>query len=382
MIETVGILGDTDTKIGELVRAAGMRSVVFQEDQLTSGASAPASLPNVVLIDVRQDRRLLSVAAAIKRRYPALGIAIVARELDPQMMLDAMRSGVTEAIAEPLTQDAIESAISRVLGQLTAPIEGRVFAVIGAKGGTGATTIAVNLAEALAKQTGDALLIDLQSAAGDAAVMLGVEPRFTIADALENTHRLDEAFFKGLIAHSKSGLDLLAASTRAIVGVVDPPKVRALIDFAVRYYRSVVLDVPRSDVSLMESLEAASSIFVVINHELPTIRSGQQLVTRLRQRYAERVGVVVNRSDRQAEISLDDIKKAINAPIRHVLPSDYRAALAAANRGEPLAQSTQGRLGASFHEFARKLTGKQLEPAATEQSSGLLGWLTPRRSAS
>ena len=382
MTETVGIVGDTDTKIGELVRAAGMRSVVFQEDQLTSGASAPASLPNVVLIDVRQDRRLLSVAAAIKRRYPALGIAIVARELDPQMMLDAMRSGVTEAIAEPLTQDAIESAISRVLGQLTAPIEGRVFAVIGAKGGTGATTIAVNLAEALAKQTGDALLIDLQSAAGDAAVMLGVEPRFTIADALENTHRLDEAFFKGLIAHSKSGLDLLAASTRAVVGVVDPPKVRALIDFAVRYYRSVVLDVPRSDVSLMESLEAASSIFVVINHELPTIRSGQQLVTRLRQRYAERVGVVVNRSDRQAEISLDVIKKAANAPIRHVFPSDYRAALAAANKGEPLAQSTQGRLGASFHEFARKLTGQQVEPAATEQSSGLLGWLTPRRSAS
>ena len=382
MTETVGIVGDTDTKIGELVRAAGMRSVVFQEDQLTSGASAPASLPNVVLIDVRQDRRLLSVAAAIKRRYPALGIAIVARELDPQMMLDAMRSGVTEAIAEPLTQDAIESAISRVLRQLTAPIEGRVFAVIGAKGGTGATTIAVNLAEALAKQTGDALLIDLHAAAGDAAVMLGVEPRFTIADALENTHRLDEAFFKGLIAHSKSGLDLLAASRRAVVGVVDPPKVRALIDFAVRYYRSVVLDVPRSDVSLMESLEAASSIFVVINHELPTIRSGQQLVTRLRQRYAERVGVVVNRSDRQAEISLDDIKKAANAPIRHVFPSDYRAALAAANKGEPLAQSTQGRLGASFHEFARKLTGQQAEPAATEQSSGLLGWLTPRRSVS
>ena len=71
-----------------------------------------------------------------------------------------------------------------------------VFAVIGAKGGVGATTIAVNLAEAMARSAGDALLMDLHVCTGDAAVFLGADPRFTILDALENIQRLDEAFPK------------------------------------------------------------------------------------------------------------------------------------------------------------------------------------------
>jgi pilus assembly protein CpaE len=379
---TVGIIGDNDRRIQELVRAAGMRAIVLKEDQFTSAGVAPGHTPDIMLVDVRADRTLLAVVAVIKRRYPAMGVAIVAASLDPEMMLEAMRAGVSEMITEPLNQDAVETAIGRVVAQRAAPADARVYAVVGAKGGTGATTIAVNLAEALGRQSGDALLIDLQMAAGDAAVLLGVEPRFTIAEALENTHRLDEAFFRGLIADTKSGLDLLAAATRAIVCPVDPPRIRTLLDCAVRYYRSVVLDVPRGDVLMLDSLEAATGIFVVVNHELTTIRSAQRLVTRLRHRYGDKVGVVVNRSDPKSEITLEDIAKAISAPIRHVIPSDYRAALAAVNKGQPLAQSSQTKLGASFHDFARKLTGKLPEAGVAEPSGGILAWLTPRRLAS
>src|SRR5437867_9173466 len=110
-------------------------------------------------------------------------------------MLEAMRAGVTECIPEPLTQGALETAVGRVMVQRTAPVEGRVFAVVGAKGGVGATTIAVNFAEAIARVAGETLLVDLNVATGDAAVFLGVDPRFTVIDALENTQRLDENFF-------------------------------------------------------------------------------------------------------------------------------------------------------------------------------------------
>ena len=77
---------------------------------------------------------------------------------------------------------------------------------VGAKGGVGTTTVAVNVATALAKLAGTerTLLIDLHVANGDAAVFLGAEPRFSIVDALENTHRLDEAFFRGLIVRTQS----------------------------------------------------------------------------------------------------------------------------------------------------------------------------------
>jgi pilus assembly protein CpaE len=311
-----------------------------------------------------------------------MGIAILAPSLDPTLMLEAMRAGVTECITDPLTQASIESAISHVVVQRAATVEGRVFAVVGAKGGVGTTTIAVNLAEALAQASSSALLVDLHAANGDAGVFLGVEPKFTVTDAVENTHRLDEAFFRGLVAHTRSGLDLLASSPRLAAGHLDPQRVRTIIEFAVRYYPAVVLDVPRMDGPILDALDVAALILVVVNHELPTIRSAFRFVARLRQRYGDdRVAVVVNRSDNQAEISVSDIEKAVGARIRHAFPNDYKQAVLAVNRGEPLAQSTQGRLASSFHALARDLNGQSKKAAAAEESNRLFGWLTPRRSS-
>jgi pilus assembly protein CpaE len=373
---TVGIVGSKTRELEQLATAAGLRPVVLQPEQL-AGTDRPVTTPDVVLVDVRDDRNLLSTIGSMRRRYPAMGVAIVAASLEPELMLEAMRAGVTECLTEPLTQSALEAAIGRVMGQRVGRVEGRVFALIGAKGGVGTTTIAVNLAEALARRLGDTLIMDLHTVSGDAAVFLGVEPRFTITEALENTHRLDEAFFRGLVVRTPSGLDLLGASPRVVVGPIDPRQFRDLMDFAVRHYQAIVLDVPRES-PLIDALDA-SSVFVVVNHELPTIRSAYRLVAKLRQRYAsDRISLVVNRTDRHSDISLSDIEKAANAKVKHVFPSDYKQALAAMNKGEPLALSTQGRLAGSFDAFAAMLTKVDTD---TDEGGGLFGWLAPRRSS-
>jgi pilus assembly protein CpaE len=379
---TVGIIGNTDGELQALVLACGMRPLVLDAEQLTMSATrAAAAMPEALLVDVRRDRSVLAQVASIKRRYPSMGIAIVARALDPELMLESMRAGVSEAIPEPLTATAIQAAIGRVVVTQAVPVQSRVYAVVGAKGGVGATTIAVNLAAALAKTLDDALLVDLNSAAGDAAVFLGVEPRFTIAEALENTHRLDEAFLRSLVVRSRAGLDLLGSSPRIAPGTIDRHRLHTFLDFVNRYYHAVVLDIPRLDAVLLESLDSVTSVLVVVNHELPTLRSAHRLVTSLRQRYGQRVGVVVNRSDKNAEIGLEDIEKTVGVKIRHVFPNDYRQAVAAINKGQPLAESTQGRLPESFHSFARGLTGQRID-APQQDSGGLFGWLSPRRSTS
>jgi pilus assembly protein CpaE len=378
---TVGIIGSTDGELQTLVAACGMRPVVLRADQLASAARASVALPEALLVDVRNDRSILSLVGTIKRRYPSMGIAIVAKALDPELMLESMRAGVNEAIPEPLTSASIQAAIGRVVVHQQVPVQSRVYAVIGAKGGVGATTIAVNLAAALAKALEDALLVDLNFAAGDAAVFLGVEPRFTIAEALENTHRLDEAFLRSLVVRSRAGLDLLGSSPRIAPGSIESGRLRALLDFLTRYYHAVVLDVPRLDTSLLESLESATGIFVVVNHELPTLRSAHRLVSSLRQKYGDRVGVVINRSDKNSEIGLEDIEKTVNVKVRHVFPNDYRQAVAAINKGQPLAETTQGRLAESFHAFARELTG-QRGNESSQESGGIFGWLAPKRSLS
>ncbi|MGC4081817.1 MAG: AAA family ATPase [Vicinamibacterales bacterium] len=354
---------------------------MLQIDQLAGSTRMPGGVPEALLVDVRSDRSVLTQVAAVKRRYPSMGIAIVARALDPELMLESMRAGVSEAIPEPLTAAAIQAAIGRVAVPQAVPVQSRVYAVIGAKGGVGTTTIAVNLAAALAHALDDALLVDLNFAAGDAAVFLGVEPRFTVAEALENTHRLDEAFLRSLVVRSRSGLDLLGASPRLAPGSIDASRLRTLVDFLSRYYHAVVLDMPRLDVSLLDALESASGILVVVNHELPTLRSAFRLVGTLRQKFGDRVQVVVNRSDKTAEIGIEDIQKTVGVTIRHVFPNDYRAAVAAINKGQPLADASHGRLPESFRVLARVLTGQHREDAAAE-TSGIFGWLSPRRATS
>jgi len=353
-----------------------MRPLPIRTEQLSSG---PSATPDAILIDIRQDRELLKAIPAVKRRYPSMPVAIVAPSLDPELMLEAMRAGVTEFLPEPLTHHAIESSLGRMMTDRTDAVEGTVLALIGAKGGVGATTLAVNLAEALACSSGSALLLDLHPY-GDAAVFVGVEPKFSVSDALENTHRLDAAFFRNLVVHTASGMDLLAAPQSGSTRSLDPMRVRAVVECAKRFYRSVVIDVPRTDASLLQALDAASAFFVVVNHELATVRAAYRLTASLRQHFSDRIGVLVNRTDRASDISLADIEKAVNAKIKHVFPNEYRQALRGLNTGSPVAQSTQTRLGASFHELARKLSGQQ-PAAAGEEQNRFFGWLTPRRAS-
>lgn len=376
MAGSIGIIGNADGELAGLVSAGGMRPVTLTVEQLTSGRDS--GMPEALLVDVRQDRSILGHVSLIKRRHPTLGIAIVSKVLSPEVMLEGMRAGVTEALAEPLTAAAIQAAVGRMVVPQAVPVQSRVYAIIGAKGGVGTTTIAVNLAAALAKTLEDALLLDLNFAAGDAAVFLGVEPRFTVAEALENADRLDAAFLRSLVVRSRSGFDLLGASPRVTPSSVDAAKLRDLVQFVSRYYHAVVLDVPRLDVSLLDALDVATGIFVVLNHELPTIRSAYRLVSSLRQKFGERVSVVVNRSDKTAEIGLADIEKTVGVKVRHVFPNDYRMAVAAINKGQPFAESSTGRLAESFHALARSLAGQEREEL-TADNSGLFGWLSPKR---
>jgi len=253
-----------------------------------------------------------------------------------------------------------------------------VFVFVGAKGGVGTTTVAVNTATALSK-FGSTLVIDLHLAGGDAALYLGADPHFSVIDAIENTHRLDVSYFRGLLARTKTGPDLLASTDRTVTLAVDPPRVRTLIDFASRHYRFTALDVPRSDPAVLDALEAATKIIVVANQELATVRGAGRLTAMLRQRYsADKVTLVLNRSDRHAEIGLDDLERAVGRPIAASFPSDYRLALDALNHGQPLVTESKAALAEAFRGFARTLAGvtQQLEPPATR---GLLSRLAGRR---
>jgi pilus assembly protein CpaE len=376
------LVGSADRQLEEALRKSGLTASVLPMSDLQSLVQPAAKQPDVVVIDLRDQSRLPGALPLLKRQHPSTGVVIVAARLDPSLLLEAMRSGVNEFVCEPIDAAELEAAITRVVGQrrvVTTP--GQVFAFVGAKGGVGTTTVAVNVATALARLpgNGETLLIDLHVAHGDAAVFLGEEPRFSIVDALENTHRLDETFFRGLTTRTKTGVHLLASADRVMVSALDVRKIRTVLDFATHLYRHIVLDVPRSDAAILDALEGVTKIVVVTNQELATVRSTSRMAASLRNRYGkDKVIVVVSRPDRLAEIRQEDVERAVGSPVRHSFPSDYRRALDALNKGRPMTLENHNELSGAFVKFAQSLVGVEKPPV--ERAPARFGLFGSRRS--
>ena len=372
---SVTIVGTRDRQLEDTLRAQGIQPTTISASALSALSHPSAVPPDVVLFDLRTDSQLPTGIAGLKRQHTAIGLAILVKAFDQALMLQAMRAGVTECIASTDPQELV-TAVARLTAERMKPAAGDVFVFVGAKGGAGTTTCAVNVATALAR-VDSTLLIDLHAAGGDAGLLLGAEPRFSVFDALENMHRLDTAYFRGLVVRTRSEVDLLGSADRVMVKPIDTDLFRTLINFAARHYRYTVLDVPRSDATVLDALEGATTLTVVTNQELAAVRAGARLCTTLRQRYGrEKIRVVVSRTDELADIRRRDVEEAVGTAVKHTIPSDYRLAVEAMNRGRPLVLDGGKPLATAYQALARDLAGLLPEKPETERSGGLFGRLT------
>jgi pilus assembly protein CpaE len=370
----------TGSRDQDVLTGLSDRQLLARPIDLADLESAEGKAPSAIVIDIRSMPKLPREIASIRRQYPGAGLVILSRTVDSAELLEAMRMGVNEWVSEPLNLDDLVAAIRRVAAPAATVQSGKMFAILGAKGGVGATTVAVNVASSMmlvAKEP--TLLIDLHPAYGDAAVFLGVDPRFTTTDALENIDRLDETYLRSLIAPTSVGVDLLASGHRFVSDAFEVTRIRRLLDLALTMYRFVVLDCPRSEPVVLEAIDGASQIVVVANQELTALRSATRIVSHLRQRCGmERVKVAITRFDPKSEIGRSDIEKVMGGAINYQFPNDYRASVTAISRGEPLIVSNHSQLASSIGDVARQLGGFQVVKKDVGKT-GLFGRLGGRR---
>lgn len=370
------VVGNPDSQL-EAVLKQSNRVAVWQMEPSTARRKAVAG--DIIIVDARGMEHVPARVGVWTRELPDCGFILLCSTLDPKLLQEGMRAGIRECLAEPLTQADLEAAISRLAAERATA--GSVFAFVGAKGGVGTTTAAVNVATELSRVAPrQTLLVDLHMSNGDAGLFLGEEPRFSVADAIDNVHRLDQAFFKGLVVKSKGHLDLLASPDAAIPSSADAARIRALVEFAALHYRYTVLDVPRSEPAALEALDTANWIVIVANQELATVRNASRMANALRQRYGkERLLMAIARYDPMAGIGQEDIERAVGMKIKHLLPSDYRRAVEALNSGQPLSLGNHNSLAGSFRALARDLAGITAPDETSRPSGGLLGLLKGRR---
>jgi pilus assembly protein CpaE len=328
----------------------------------------------------------------LRASQPSVAIFAIASSAEPDLILQAMRAGANEffpwapgAAPSRSMEESLHGAVRRTAARRDAahagarqPCVTHVF--LGAKGGAGATTVSVNCAVELARLTKrPTIIIDFKQCLGEVALFLGVRPRFTVLDAIENLHRLDKDFLKELVSKHKSGLDILAGSEQFDrPNAQDAGAIEELLRVLARMYDFIVIDAGNMINSfVVSSLYAADTVFLVTNPDVPSIRNAQRLVDRVRQLGAgsERIKILLNRTSDNLLIAPKQIETALGYGIHHSFSSDYRTVSTALNAGVPLALTNGSELSAQFGNFTRLLLGQQEEVKEPEKRRTFLGLL-------
>jgi pilus assembly protein CpaE len=362
-----------------LLRGCGVPVGIVEDRR----AGVETAGPDIVVIDIRADAS--SGMAAIERLragHPTVALFAIAATAEPDLILQAMRAGANEFFpwsaggTQTKIEESFHSAVRRTATRHAAASAGarqpcvtNVF--LGAKGGAGTTTVAVNCAVEIARLTKrPTAIVDLKPSLGEVALFLGVRPRFTVLDAIENLHRLDRDFLRELMARHKSELDILAGSEQFDrPNQADASAIEELLRVLSRLYDYIVIDAGNMINSCAASaLYAADAVFLITNPDVPSIRNAQRLVDRVRQLGAgsERVKILLNRVSDQSLIAPKQIETALGYGIHHTFSSDYRTVSTALNSGVPLALANHSDLAAQFSSFTRQLLGVHQEEAKAE----------------
>jgi pilus assembly protein CpaE len=373
------IVSDDETfrkQIGRLLRSASVPVSVSEQRSPAEGGP-----PDFVIVDMRADAS--SAMAGIERlraSAPGAGIFAVAVTADPDLILQAMRAGANEFFIWPPAEDTFHGAVRRAAARREAAQGAKpaatTLAFFGAKGGAGTTTIAVNCAVELARtRHRSAVILDLKPGLGEVGLFLGVRPRYSILDAIDNLHRLDREFLRELVVQHKSGLEILGGSDNFDrPGGSDGGAIEELFRLLARQYEYLVIDAgSQINSCTVAALYTADRLFVVANPDVASVRNAQRVLERVRELggCGERVRLLLNRFAEPFPIPPRQIEAALGHPIYHTFPSDYKTVSTALNSGVPLALSGNSEIAARFNDFVRLVLepgGEAAPPAPARRS--------------
>ena len=327
-------------------------------------------MPDVVLVEINghKEQDIKDIENILHEYSSRLTVFVTYKEGDIDTMRRLMRAGVKDAFPQPIqTQELvmdITQAVSdkRTRLQLAKGRSGGVVAFLNAKGGSGATTLAVNVAKCLAERSDSKVaLIDFDIQFGVAAMHLNLHQNVNVLDALVAHERIDPLYIDALMVEHESGLKVLP-SPRGIVPIsnVSAESVTQLMEAAVEAYEFVVLDMPRLFVPwTVAALKWADPLFVVIQNNFSTVIDAKTIVDALPliELPAERVEFINNRAKSNVpSFERAKLKETLKISHIHNVRNDYEAAAKAQDRGVTIDEiAKRSHLAKDIHALAEYL---------------------------
>lgn len=332
-----------------------------------------AQAPEAVLVALPENGPGMDAACALiawLRSHFAQAAVMAVGPLEPSVMIvAAMRAGACEYLERPLRAEALAEAVTRAAGQRQAlvrsHVRGKLFAVLGARGGSGATTVAVNLALALQAQRrktdAPVLLVDA-APLGHAALHLNLKPQFSLTDLADHSSRLDAALLQTLLTRHSSGVDLLAGPAAPLAASAGDAAPGGWLELMLTLRPLVVVDLSaRLDALTQAVLARASRILLVAQTDMVTLWSAAKVQQYLNRTERLQMEMVLNRQGAAPAVDDEAIASLTGTPVLWKFPNAHSALMRAMERGEPAALSATSDLGRSFRGLAALLLGRPAE---------------------
>jgi pilus assembly protein CpaE len=271
-------------------------------------------------------------------------VMVYSTSTDSELLVRCMRAGAREFLTQPIAPSTIAEALVRASVRRPASnpskkVGGKLLVFLGSKGGSGVTTIASNFAIALAKESAKGtVLVDLDLPFGEAALDLGINAEFSVANALQNVDRLDSNFLSKLLIKHSSGLFVLAAPDGYTPLRASDEAVEKLLTVVRQDFDYVVVDAGSNLAFCQILLDMGAAAYLVTQVSISELRNSNRLITKFFPSNSRQLEVVLNRfTPRSLTIDEENITKALTRPINWKVPNDYPAVRRAQDTATPLA---------------------------------------------
>jgi pilus assembly protein CpaE len=339
--------------------------------------------PEMVVVGLDHDPpQTLRLIGDLAKEFPFLFLLALSGRSDADLILQAMRAGAHDFLCKPVKESDLAAASEKVakLRSRKEPAAegGKVLSVFSNKGGNGTTTIAVNLAGALAHHRGiKVVAVDLALSRGDVPVFFNVSPSYSILDFVRSADKADYDFLHSLLVRHPSGVHVLAEPPAIEdAELISAGQVREALGTLRSMFDVVVVDTPHQfDERTLTALEMSETVLLVSLLDIPSIRNTQRCLELFRRlRFPdERMKLVLNRHLPDGEIPRDQVEGILGIPVFCTVPNDYPTVISSINRGKLLHEVAPDReVAKSFRRMADLLLDREREEAAPERKPGLL----------
>lgn len=332
-----------------------------------------------LVVDMSYDTEsAISALQKVKQAVPDLYVVVSNFQADGETVLACLRAGANDFLTQPLKRIEFRDAMQRLEStprrvSMTGSRLGKIYTFLGAKGGVGTTSLAVNFASVLAQRKQQTVLLDFDWTANEVAMQVGATPQSTLLEVAENLGRMDQALFEGFVTRDPLGFFLVGPpDSLEQRGYFSEPMFREFSTFLVEKYQSVVVDAGRNvnDDVVLAALQASNTIFLVVTQEYPSIRNAQRYLSfLLRMGFTQdQIKVVVNRYSKKIDsnhATLEQIQQTLNQKVFYGIPGSP-VMLASLNKARPMVSDRQaaGDLDRVFRAFVDKATGVQRDAVA------------------